>query len=253
MSTLNNNSITCSSGDFSINVPDTNKIYLNSNNGYLSTGIITTNGKQIYCGPLNCGNILINSGNTYNTIQDNYTTLNLGTTTQPFGGQIGTFKIDGVSNNPPTSFTIGSGNVYGFSASGTLTYTSGLGFVVSSGASSISIKENVTPLSEDRYNMNNFLQIKPILYNFINDASKERKVGFIAENFHELNFNELVYYDDKDDKNKPTGINYLFITPFIVKIVQEQQQQIESQQSQINALKDEIQSLKDLITSSLQK
>jgi hypothetical protein len=224
----------------------------------------TINAADIFCdtiSDLNSGLNILTNGNGYIQLTAGATTLRVnfngsiqltsGTTTLFVGEGGNSIKFDGKSSTEKGIFRIGQAYMQGFAGDGYLRIDGGVVSVV--GISSITIKENVTPLSEDRYNMNNFLQIKPVLYNFISDEKKEKKLGFIAENFHELNFHELVFYNNENDKNKPTGIDYLLITPFIVKIVQEQQTQIESQQRQINYLKEEIQILKDLVNNIITK
>jgi len=101
---------------------------------------------------------------------------------------------------------------------------------LSTPTSSIKYKENILPLEEDRYNIENFMKLKPIQYT--NKQSKITELGFIAEDFDELGLKELVYYKDND-------IEYLYyerLTSFIVKIVQEQQKKIEELEDKISSM-----------------
>ena len=92
--------------------------------------------------------------------------------------------------------------------------------------------------------MENFKLLQPVSYQM--KTGTERLIGFIAEDIHDLSLNELVVY--KDDE--PETLSYDSFIPFITKIVQEQQTQIESQQTQINNLITQIQVLNNALNIS---
>jgi len=130
----------------------------------------------------------------------------------------------------------------------TSTYTGGYLSIYNSPTSSQRYKENIISLSEDRYNTETFEKLRPVQFNYINDEEKIKKIGFIAEEFDELNLNELVVYNKE---GQPESIHYENTTSFIVKIVQEQQKQIKSQQLEIDGLKEDIKNLTSLVQGLL--
>ena len=109
-------------------------------------------------------------------------------------------------------------------------------------------KENIISLPEDRYNTETFEKLRPVQFNYIKDEKKIKWIGFIAEEFDELNLNELVVYNKE---GQPDSIHCENTTSFIVKIVQEQQKQIKSQQLEIDGLKEDIKNLTSLVQGLL--
>jgi len=100
------------------------------------------------------------------------------------------------------------------------------------GTSSIKYKENLIPLPDDRYNIDTFMKMKPVLYTVKDIISKKQFIGFIAEDLDNLKLNEFVAY--KNDE--PESLYYDKITVFLTKIVQEQQRKIDIQAKQIEDL-----------------
>ena len=100
----------------------------------------------------------------------------------------------------------------------------------------IDYKQNIIPLPDDRYNLDNFMKLKPIQYSpkegYGDINSKE--IGFIAEDADDLNLYELVAYNA--DKTECKYFYYEKLTSFIVKIVQQQQKKIEELEAKINSL-----------------
>jgi hypothetical protein len=119
---------------------------------------------------------------------------------------------------------------------------------ITSTPSSSRYKENIISLPEDRYNTETFEKLRPVQFNYIKDEPHIKRIGFIAEEFNELNLNELVIYNKE---GQPDSIHYENTTSFIVKIVQEQQKQIKSQQLEIDGLKEDIKNLTSLVQGLL--
>ena len=97
-------------------------------------------------------------------------------------------------------------------------------------------KQNIVPLPDDRYNIDNFMKLKPIQY-----TAKEgygdvnwKQIGFTAENADEIGLPELVAYNK--DKDKCEYFYYERLTSFMVKIMQEQQKKIEELEDKINSM-----------------
>jgi hypothetical protein len=111
-------------------------------------------------------------------------------------------------------------------------------------SSSKKYKDNIRLLSDEIYNLSNFMKLKPVYYTGKND--NKPCIGFIAEDIAELGLNELVVRGGKD--NEPESFHYHKLTSFITKIVQQQQKQLESQQQEIDALKSELNSIKELLS-----
>ena len=102
-------------------------------------------------------------------------------------------------------------------------------------SSSKKTKENIVPLPDDRYNIENFMKLKPIQYTpKENFGDSNKNIGFIAEEVDEIGLNEVVCYNK--DKTECISIYYERLTSFIVKIVQEQQKKIEELEAKINSM-----------------
>jgi len=102
-------------------------------------------------------------------------------------------------------------------------------------SSSIKTKENIVPLPDDRYNIENFMKLKPIQYTpKENFGDSNKNIGFIAEEVDEIGLNEVVCYNK--DKTECISIYYERLTSFIVKIMQEQQKKIEELEDKINSM-----------------
>jgi cytoskeletal protein CcmA (bactofilin family)/uncharacterized protein (DUF736 family) len=108
-------------------------------------------------------------------------------------------------------------------------------YLLISSSSSIKTKQNIVPLPDNRYNIQNFMKIQPIQY-----TPKEgfgdinhKNIGFIAEELHEIGLSELVAYNRN---NECVSLFYDRFTSFIVKIAQDQQKKIEELEERINKL-----------------
>ena len=99
---------------------------------------------------------------------------------------------------------------------------------------------NITPsikaLPDDRYNIDNFMKLKPIQYTAKEEYGDVnwKQIGFTAENADEIGLPELVAYNK--DKDKCEYFYYERLTSFMVKIMQEQQKKIEELEDKINIM-----------------
>lgn len=104
------------------------------------------------------------------------------------------------------------------------------GAVTTSGStcqvSSVLYKENIIPLESV---INRFMLITPERYNYINDFSKTQRIGLIAEDLGNQ-FPELLVYDTN---NKIHTYDSLAINGIFVRVIQEQQQELNSLKSEL--------------------
>jgi hypothetical protein len=95
---------------------------------------------------------------------------------------------------------------------------------VTTSSSSLRYKREVMPLDADRYNRETFMKIKPIRYRTkpgMEDANVQQ-IGFIAEDLHDISLHEMVIYNEKGECE---NIHYERMSPFVVKVVQEQEEE----------------------------
>lgn len=118
--------------------------------------------------------------------------------------------------------SLGTGIVY--SNNGTLTSTN---------PSDKRLKDNILDLS---YGLNEILKLRPVTYNWKNDAIKQGKqFGFIAQEVQEV-MPDLVK-EFKTDEGDRLGLNKEGIYTTLIKAIQEQQAQIKELQKEIEILK----------------
>jgi len=105
--------------------------------------------------------------------------------------------------------------------------------VFSVNASDIFYKENIKDWDENV--SESFKNIKPVIFNYKSDENKKEVKGYIAQNEVDK-FPEAYPINPKDGKRwfNPSGM-----TVYLMKAIQEQQEQIEALQSEINTLKGE--------------
>ena len=85
--------------------------------------------------------------------------------------------------------------------------------------SSRQTKENITPLKDDFYKI---LQVEPKTYTRPGDPERW-EIGYIAEEFHDLGLNKLIYYDED---GSPEAINYPKICMYLVPVIRDLIQRI---------------------------
>lgn len=107
---------------------------------------------------------------------------------------------------------------------------------MTSDISSRRYKENIIPLSEDE--AKKILDVEIVNYdykeNVVDDEERFDQKGAIAEDVAELIPN-AVTYADIDGEQLPDGINYTKFIPYLIKMVQIQQKEIDELKELIKA------------------
>ena len=93
------------------------------------------------------------------------------------------------------------------------------------------LKDNV---QECEKGLSEILSLRSVSYTFIDDASKTKQVGFIAQEVEPL-IPEVV--STPTSSNQYYGLNYAGVVPVLVKAIQEQQAIIEQLKADVAALK----------------
>ena len=100
------------------------------------------------------------------------------------------------------------------------------------GTSSERFKENISTLS---YGLSEFMSLRPVFFNYIDDLGTSgrtnKRIGLIAEEVYEV-LPEVVLFQD----GVIESIDYLDLVPLNIKVIQEQQKQIESLEGRIDRL-----------------
>jgi len=79
------------------------------------------------------------------------------------------------------------------------------------------------------------MQPKYFVYN--EEPSQKQRVGFIAEDFHDLGMTEFVeYWKDENDQDTPSEIGYSNMVAILVKSIQELKSITDTQAQTISAL-----------------
>ncbi len=103
-------------------------------------------------------------------------------------------------------------------------------------SSSRKFKENIAPLVEEE--AKKILDVETVTFDYIEDydnyTSRKgyKNIGCIAEDINEI-IPELV---TEDENGEIYGVNYLEMIPYLLKVVQMQQKQLDEQQKKIDAL-----------------
>mgnify|MGYP003111966592 CR=1 FL=1 len=119
---------------------------------------------------------------------------------------------------------------------------------ISTNANSLPSDKNFKrDISDLDLGLNLIAKLKPSQYNYkIDDEGSPKMFGLIAQDLEkslsevgiEKNSTWLLQHDPKDDENQSDySLDYLKLTPVLIKAVQEQQAQIEALQTEINTLK----------------
>jgi hypothetical protein len=119
---------------------------------------------------------------------------------------------------------------------------------ISTNANSLPSDKNFKrDISDLDLGLNLISKLKPSQYNYkIDDEGSPKMFGLIAQDLEESlsevgiekNSTWLLQHEPKDDENESDySLDYLKLTPVLIKAIQEQQTQIEALQSEINTLK----------------
>lgn len=90
-------------------------------------------------------------------------------------------------------------------------------------------KENITTLTDD---FSKVMRVEPKTYTRPNNPD-HWEIGYIAEEFHELGLEKLVYYDDD---GSPGAINYPKLSMYLLEIIKKHEQTIKDYEQRINQL-----------------
>ncbi|HRS54550.1 MAG TPA: tail fiber domain-containing protein, partial [Bacteroidales bacterium] len=171
------------------------------------------------------------------------------------------------TSNPSSGLYVGSSS--NFYVPTSISSSSGTELVISSGriyklSSSIRFKENIQPLTFDK---NKFFKLTPVIFNYKKEYGNPNKkeVGLIAEEVEKL-IPELVVYEQKqvldasgkpvldengqeiyENTNIPESVKYNIIPLYLISIVAEQDQKINTMTQQIQELQSKINTLENLI------
>ena len=105
-------------------------------------------------------------------------------------------------------------------------------------SSSAKYKEDIQSFNDD---FTKILKAQP--KSFVDKHSRERNIGFIAEEFDELGLKHLVIY--KDDQ--PDALNYELISLYLLEIVKVHENSNQQLQDQVNALTQRLEDLEAVI------
>lgn len=121
---------------------------------------------------------------------------------------------------------------------------------ITSGSSSYLIKENILSLTES--DAKKLLLLNPVTFNYKqNWGNQERSVGLIAEEVEHLipeavdipdNYDEeaVKAYDGTSQRPTPKGLKYTHFIPYLIKLAQMQQKEIDQLRNELNSLKSNI-------------
>jgi len=149
---------------------------------------------------------------------------------------------DGTVEGDSTILSIGFDNDSGYSNANYIRFidkAAEQGVIEGAGAGSVTYttssdkrrKENIEDAPDY---LEKIKQIGVKKYNFI--GSEKKEVGMLAQDLYEI-IPEPVKVGGDDENSNPWGIDYGKLTPFLIKAIQEQQEQIESLKSEIELLK----------------
>jgi hypothetical protein len=157
-------------------------------------------------------------------------------------GTINGFKLQnsGSNENWWRFYTVNSnGSLYLYSKTGGNSNAVGSFNNVSGAYTALSDRRVKDNFKELYFNWKDFMQLKPLTYNYKTDKNKQLNIGFVAQDVVPI-YPELVNYNQEDDLYQ---LNYSGFGVVAIKAIQEQQIIIEDQQKQIDELKKLVQSL----------
>ena len=114
----------------------------------------------------------------------------------------------------------------------TYTLPNATGTITVSGSSSIKTKKNVTDMTDEE--AEKLLSLRPVNYDYKKEENGTDCYGFIAEEVQEVGIDYPVFttYDEDLDEIIP-ALDYAKFVPYLVKVVQMQQKQIEALKSKM--------------------
>jgi hypothetical protein len=102
-------------------------------------------------------------------------------------------------------------------------------------SSSKRYKEDIQPLEDD---FDRILQAEP--RSFIDRASKQREIGYVAEEFDEMGLSNLVIYNGE---GQPDGLKYELVSLYLLEVMKDQVQMLEELKTENEKLKQRIEDL----------
>jgi hypothetical protein len=160
-------------------------------------------------------------------------TIYLNGPTQIFGGlTLGNLTASGSSTFSNTLFNTGAPST---SNDPNVYLTSAGRFERSSAGTTKEIKQNIRDLE---FNAEDFISINPVVFDYkegiVSDDSGTGVIGFIAEDFEDAGFDQLISGPEITGDYKSLRYNKMYM--FLHKVVQEQQETIKSLEARIEAL-----------------
>jgi hypothetical protein len=102
-------------------------------------------------------------------------------------------------------------------------------------SSSKRYKEDIQPLEDD---FDRILQAEP--RSFIDRASKQREIGYVAEEFDEMGLGNLVIYNSE---GQPDGLKYELVSLYLLEVMKDQVQMLEELKTENEELKQRIEAI----------
>lgn len=106
--------------------------------------------------------------------------------------------------------------------------------------SSKKFKENIKPITEEE--AEKILDVEVVTYDYKEDAgiisgdARLNQRGVIAEQVEDI-IPSVITYEEEDGKMSPNGVDYSKFVPYLIKMVQMQQKEIDNLKAEISALK----------------
>ena len=115
---------------------------------------------------------------------------------------------------------------------GTISSASSSSAVAYNTTSDERLKENIVDMPSQ---IENILKVQPRQFDWKKNGNTSK--GFVAQELHKI-YPEAVTVGLEDETQDPWSVDYGRLTPFIIKAIQEQQEQIEQLKTEIQAIKD---------------
>lgn len=116
------------------------------------------------------------------------------------------------------------------------------GTLALTGSSSRKVKKNISDMTEDE--ANKLFNLRPVNYDYINEKKGTDCYGFIAEEVKAIGITDPIidttFPTNDDDVINVLGLDYAKFVPYLVKVVQMQQKQIDTMQKQIDELMERV-------------